>query len=348
MEMKLFDIGEISKREITDEGYLLVSAKVAKVGIQEYGSYEFGDDAPSAAKDRGVVRLLRPEEAVSAADSLATVENKPITDGHPRDFVDATNVRDLQRGFSKPGVEYRDGFVLADLVIQDADLIKRIQQGKDQVSLGYTADIKWDGGDSPYGIHDGIQTNIKVNHIAIVDQGRAGPEVRLDDQKTGDDMAEEKAILDAQKELMDGLKKEVAEYKTKLEDSVKEVEKLRGELDAAKARIETELNDGALDKRVNDRIALVDRARKLHADLDPAGKSDTEIKCLAILHVNDAVDVEGKSNEYIDGMFEAMAASAKDTDAVVKDLQDACGEKKHEDARDKFVKRSREAYKGDK
>jgi len=350
--MKLYDIGEISKREITSEGYLKVSAKVAKIGLQEYASFEFADtSAPESIKravDR-VVRLLRPETEVSAPEALSTIESVPVTDGHPREFVDASNVTKYQRGFSKPGVRYENGFVFADLVIQDADLIKRVQRGTDQVSLGYNSKIKWEAGtDDNYGPYDGIQTQIRVNHIAIVDSGRAGPEVRLDDEQQGDpemaDKKDDKPAMDAV--IVDELKGQVAVLEAKLADSEKAADELRGELDAAKTQIKDELNDKAVDARVNARIALIDKARKLHADVETEGKSDADIKAAAIMHVNDSFDLEGKSDEYLNGVFETLASNHKESDTMAKALEDSA--KPKDDARAKFVARGKVAYKKDR
>jgi hypothetical protein len=345
--MKLFDIGEISKREITPEGYLKVSAKVAKIGLQEYAPIEFvNSNAPEDIKTKsGTIKLLRPENEVSDKEALATIESVPVTDGHPSEFVDASNVTQVQKGFSKPGVKYENGFVFADLIIQDSALIKRVQSGKDQVSLGYRSKIKWGAGvDDNYGAFDGTQTQIRVNHIAIVDSGRAGPEVRLDDETKGaNEMAKEKADKTENTELVDGLKDEIAVLKDKLDAAEKAADKLRGELDAANTKIADELNDAAVDARVNARIELVDRARKLHADLDANGKSDSEIKKEAILKVNDSFDLKDRSDEYIDGVFESLAMSVKDSDAIVKDLKDSSADKP--DARAKFIARSKDAYK---
>jgi hypothetical protein len=349
--MKLYDVGEISKREMTPEGFLKVSAKVAKIGMQDYASIEFADsDAPEdVKKNKSIVRLFRSEDEVSDPASLETIESTPVTDGHPKEFVDAKNVKKYQIGFSKPGVRYENGFVLADLVIQDADVIKRVQSGKDQISLGYNSKIKWQAGtDEHYGPFDGIQTQIRVNHIAIVDSGRAGPEVRLDDeQPEGENMPDktDDKSTDKSVEIVDELKGKVAVLEANLSDAKSEIERLNGALDAATKKIETELNDEALDKKVNERMAFIDRARKLYPDVKTDGKTEAEIKAAAILHINDSFDLEGKSDEYLNGVFETMSATAKETDGVVKDLKDSADIKPSDDARKRFVERGREAHK---
>ena len=64
--------------------------------------------------------------------------------------------------------------LIADIVVYDADVIKEIEEGKREISCGYECD---------YVESDGTycQTNIRGNHVALVDAGRAGHRVRIKD-----------------------------------------------------------------------------------------------------------------------------------------------------------------------
>jgi hypothetical protein len=67
--------------------------------------------------------------------------------------------------------------MVCDLVIYDAGLINKIKHGKREVSCGY--DCKYiDNGDGTYS-----QADIIGNHVAIVDNGRAGKQVAIRDSK---------------------------------------------------------------------------------------------------------------------------------------------------------------------
>jgi hypothetical protein len=106
---------------------------------------------------------------------------KPVTWGHPPVLLDADNTKKFQTGYSGSQVRFNDGFVEVALVVTDKDAIERIKR-KDatEVSAGYKVDYDPTPGITPEGeSYDGIQRNIRVNHIAIVPRGRAGPEVRL-------------------------------------------------------------------------------------------------------------------------------------------------------------------------
>lgn len=165
-----YDFAPITGSETTPEGYLRVWCRAARTGTQLY-----------RRADGSQVREYRPPEEVSNPDSLSTFGMKPATWGHPPVLLDAANTKQFQIGYSGSQVRYNDGFVEVALVVTDRDAIEKIQR-KDatEVSAGYRVDFDPTPGITPEGEeYSGVQRNIRVNHIAIVPRGRAGPEVRL-------------------------------------------------------------------------------------------------------------------------------------------------------------------------
>jgi uncharacterized protein len=165
-----YDFAPISGSETTDEGYLRVWARTARTGTQLY-----------RRADGSEVREYRPPEEVSNPESLASFGMKPATWLHPPTLLDAANTKKFQVGYSGSQVRYNDGFVEVALVITDSDSIEKIKRGDAaEVSAGYRVDYDDTPGITPEGeSYNGVQRNIRVNHIAIVPRGRAGPEVRL-------------------------------------------------------------------------------------------------------------------------------------------------------------------------
>lgn len=165
-----FDFAPITRSKLTDEGYLQVWARAARTGTQVY-----------TKPDGSRTREYRPPEEVSSPESLATFGMKPVTWTHPPERVDSANSSMYRKGFSGSNVRYTDGFVEVALVVEDQETVQKIQANEaTQVSAGYTVDYDPTPGVDPQGQpYDGVQRNIKVNHIAIVPKGRAGPEVRL-------------------------------------------------------------------------------------------------------------------------------------------------------------------------
>lgn len=165
-----YDFAPITGSETTPEGYLRVWCRAARAGTQLY-----------RRADGSQVREYRPPEEVSNPDSLSTFGMKPATWGHPPVLLDSANTKKFQVGYSGSQVRYNDGFVEVALVVTDDEAIEKIKR-KDasEVSAGYKVDFDPTPGVTPEGEeYAGVQRNIRVNHIAIVPRGRAGPEVRL-------------------------------------------------------------------------------------------------------------------------------------------------------------------------
>lgn len=165
-----YDFAPITGSETTEEGYLRVWCRAARTGTQLY-----------RRADGSQVREYRPPEEVSNPDSLSTFGMKPVTWGHPPVLLDSANTKQYQVGYSGSQVRYNDGFVEVALVLTDRDQIEKVKR-KDatEVSAGYKVDFEPTPGITPEGEeYAGVQRNIRVNHIAIVPRGRAGPEVRL-------------------------------------------------------------------------------------------------------------------------------------------------------------------------
>lgn len=153
----------------TPEGYLICTdAILARTGKQSYTKDELFQDG-----DNTEVNVDRPYDEVMNAKTIASFENKPITFDHPDEDVNVGNykdyaigyVRDVHQGKTDKG----EDVILGNLVITDQDAINAIEQGDHtDLSCGYDCDIR-DDGNGNYS-----QTNIRGNHLALCEQGRAG------------------------------------------------------------------------------------------------------------------------------------------------------------------------------
>lgn len=165
----------------TPEGYLICTdAILARTGKQSYTKDELFQDG-----DDTEVNVDRPYDEVMNAKTIASFENKPITFDHPDEDVNVGNykdyaigyVRDVRQGKTDKG----EDVILGNLVITDQDAINAIEQGDHtDLSCGYDCDIK-DDGNGNYS-----QTNIRGNHLALCEQGRAGI-AHIVDSKIEDD-----------------------------------------------------------------------------------------------------------------------------------------------------------------
>ena len=172
----------ISRRE--PEGYLLcLNVPVARTGTQEYLPEELGltgNEQLSVSAENKLIPVFRPEEEVFSPETVASFEGMPVTNDHPPEGVDVSNIRALQKGHAhnvRRGSGEESDLLLADLIITDPALITAIlEEGKREISCGYTYELCRENGQY-------IQRKIRGNHVAVVDAGRAGSRVSIKDRK---------------------------------------------------------------------------------------------------------------------------------------------------------------------
>lgn len=378
MPVNFTDLGKVSSRKTTPEGFLTVVADFARPGIQNYYAMEIPkDQLPREFQDDPYrqIRILRPESEVFDPASMQSFARKSVTDNHPPKFIDLENWKDHQIGMTDSGIKEQNKKLRVGLTIQDSEAIKAVHEGKDQLSAGYDAELIWDSGVDPvHGAYDAKQTQIRGNHIAIVDMARGGPAIRINDSwpdatppKTGDtepmadtlqsrtiggisvDFSDQGAqVIDAMVKDLDQVRGQVKELKTQLADAEKQRDELQGQLDAEK---KNQITDEQIETRVTERMDLVDQARKLHPELDPKGKSLTKIKAETIQHVDQSFVLDGKSEAYVDGIFDTLYARREDTStATMRTATSGAGQGTQDSpavtAREAFLKRSKDAWKG--
>lgn len=164
----------ISVRE--PEGYLLcLNVPVARTGTQEYLPEELGIPPLEYGK---MIPVYRPEEEVFSPECMASFEGMPVTNDHPDEGVSVDNWRKLGMGEVhniRRGTGEESDLLLADLIIKDRRLIDLIvNEGKREISCGYTYELCEE--DGKY-----VQRQIRGNHVAVVDAGRAGHRVCIKD-----------------------------------------------------------------------------------------------------------------------------------------------------------------------
>lgn len=162
----------------TPEGYLICTdAILARTGKQTYRRDEIFHDS-----DDTEVEVDRTAEEVFSPQTLASFENKPITVEHPDEDVNSENYKDYAVGFVRDvhqGKADGQDVILGTLVIQDAQTIEEIENGEHvELSCGYDCDI--DDSENPQ------QRNIRGNHVALCECGRAGNARIVDSQKVKD------------------------------------------------------------------------------------------------------------------------------------------------------------------
>ena len=306
----------------TPEGYLTGRIRVTCAGVFRY----LGEDGKT------IVRVLRPESEVGAPESVVTANSKPVTLQHPKDMVNAGNVKKYEVGFTGTDAEF-DGIDLwITVTITDPKAIEAIEKGEvAAVSMGYDVQSvevnadplnNWRGTEYTH-----IQHGIRYNHLALVYAGRAGESVEIavgdsfeifKTNKTGytpaKDSAMKKIIIDgAVYECDEAVAAKVAGLEKQLADTAAdhkaELDKVTAERDAAQAEVKT-LKESAKDEAeiarlVDEKIKLVDTAKKYGCEVK-AEDSAIDIKKAVISKAfGDKMDLKEKSAEYVSVAFDS-------------------------------------------
>src|SRR5208283_4651785 len=180
--LRFYTVEALSEnRELTPEGYLLCyDACLARIGTYTYKADEIPMVEPD---DNGIVTVLRHPEDVFKEEAIASFVGKSVTNNHPSEGEDVTpdNWRALEVGIildPRRGTGDKKDFLVADLLIKDKQAIELVQSGKTQLSCGYDAEYLQ--------LKKGLakQYGIIGNHVAIVENGRAGPKCSILDEDT--------------------------------------------------------------------------------------------------------------------------------------------------------------------
>jgi hypothetical protein len=171
-----YALSHVDAVEPTHSGALRLSATPTSVGVFSY-----------TRPDGSIVRELRHPDDVFAAESLASLEDAPVTIKHPPK-VTPTSYSTHSVGHVRAGTVRADagaGVVRSGIVLarQDAVALAAAHGSKVQLSAGY--DCQWLDTPGTWNgqAYDRRQVNIVYNHVAILPPGtpgRAGAVCRLD------------------------------------------------------------------------------------------------------------------------------------------------------------------------
>lgn len=310
MTVQRFDYSEFTATK-TDEGFLVDSPIVARIGIQEY-----------RRADGSIRRELRLPEEVFHPDALASMKAKPITVDHPGSGrVDSKTAHRVTVGTILDGGKKDGDNVRTDIVIHSPDAIG----DRRELSLGYQATLDETPGEWNGQKYDAIQRGIKVNHLSVVKRGRAGAVARLNlDSNEEEFFNQEQKTMTVKVKLDNGieydaapevsvelnkLRADVAGVTAKL-DAIPKLEAardtLQAKVDAHEAALKAATEKGRADALA--RIKLETTAEKLK--VDHKDKTDRQIKEAVILSFRKDAVLTEKSDVYIDAAFDMAVEAA--------------------------------------
>lgn len=335
-EVQRWDFSRLNSAKVTrtSQQFARVPANLTRTGVFTYTN-----------ADGTTRRELRLPEEVFAQDSLDSMRDAPLVWLHPA-MVNPQNIKEHEIGHVS-GTPKQDGqFVSGEVLIKRADGLAKVDSGEGlELSCGYKCHTEVRSGTYQGEKFDCIQRGIVYNHVGMGPKGwgRAGGDValRLDGLcATIDLSAETPESRDDSQEVIEPMPMKIrfdgAEFEfgseahvnamqakldgqaTALKTATSERDGLQAKLDSATADIIkltadlTAANDPArIDAAVENRVKLVVSAAKvLGADARFDGKTEREVKAAVIAKVKPAIKLDGKSDAYVDGMFDSCLDGA--------------------------------------
>lgn len=204
---------------------------ISKVGVFPYMGRSISDEC----EPDKVYYVFR------SADTLS--QSVPTWDNPPKPFINDHEM--LGEGFSKiddrpvQGVIHNPVFendtLYADISVYSESLKDKIANGKKELSLGYFCKYRKEKGVYKGQAYDFVQEDMVGNHIALVDNGRCGSDVKVFDSKCTMD------ALDIEQEIIEQLqtqKDSAMITTTETKDSEMEKEEIKKEVEVKDEELE--------------------------------------------------------------------------------------------------------------
>ena len=166
-------------RKIDENGYLLVENNpLTKEGVFPYSGAQIGLEPP----DR-IFKVYRPAEELQKPETLKSFELVPFINEHAMlgDYGVPAESKGVL-GVVGQNVKFNAPYLTADIKIFGNKMKDLLERGKNNISAGYSFDLDNTSGNFNGENYDCIQRNIRCNHIALVQEGRCGKDVRVLDK----------------------------------------------------------------------------------------------------------------------------------------------------------------------
>lgn len=327
-----------SKRSRTEHGYMLVKdCAISRAGVTEYAAANFQPRMYNDRDPNSVIRVYRSEATL--AESAPLWQGSPAANDHPKEWLNTDNTKQYQVG-SVVGMPYMQGPLLkADLLFTDPRTIAEIEAGKDELSNGYYSGYDFTPGVSPTGeVYDCEQLKLRPNHVAVVAAGRCGSICRVSDSadllpvkenppmgtvtvngvtyEATEQLAQVIAGLQSQlNELLAKVANSGAEAQVAVAAAQQEAEAAAAQVVGLSAQLEAATAPDAVDAMVEERMEVLDHARKIIPNLDAKGKTNADIRAEVVKAK--CPDVKNLDNaDYVQARFDALSAAPATRDSL--------------------------------
>lgn len=314
--------------KIVDENgfWIIKKNPISKEGVFPYLGHTISADC----EPNKVYKVYRSGKTLK--ESVPTWDNppKPFIEDHEMlgEGFTAVDDRHVQGVISNP--VYEDGVLYADIAVYSESLKEAIENGKKELSLGYFCKYKKESGTFDGEEYDYVQEDMVGNHIALVDAGRCGSDVKVFDSRCtmdrldlGIDEGENlplkknaesgiiestKGLTETKDETMANIRKKIQAILAKDSDDTEKVDELTELVEkTAKDEAEKEEEKKALDKCGKDE----DDSEKEKKAEDKCGKDEDDSEEEKETEDEDESEKEKKETEDEDALADIKAMIAE-------------------------------------
>ena len=170
----------MDKRDYDINGWFEVQDNpVSKVGVFSYR----GSQLKGAPDPDKTYNVLRPADELGSDETIDSFKLNPWINDHLMLGAEEEGLTPAEQkgvgGVTGEKVYFKDGTLYANLKLFSQSMADAIKHGKRELSLGYRCDYDWTPGVFEGQPYDCIQRQIRGNHLALVKEGRMGPEVAV-------------------------------------------------------------------------------------------------------------------------------------------------------------------------
>ncbi|MGB5115732.1 MAG: DUF2213 domain-containing protein [Providencia rettgeri] len=168
----------MTKRTYDNNGWLEVKDNpISKVGVFDYLGAEIGAPIPDK-----IYRVLRPPEELASEETINSFKLTPFIIEHEMlgKYATPAEKKGIQ-GVIGENVYFDPPYLRANIKIFSDVALSNIDSGKIDLSPGYRSKYEFTSGIYEGQHYDVIQRHLRGNHLALVDEGRTGPDVAVQD-----------------------------------------------------------------------------------------------------------------------------------------------------------------------
>ncbi len=233
-----------SQRRIDAQGFMHIEAcNISKNTVNPYYGSEIPNWRALGLDAKRIYQVLRP--AAELEKAAPTFNNLPLLDGHKEvaaDELDDPNLKNYVVGSTGTDAVFDGQYLKNSIVVWTAGAIDGVSTGEQhELSCAYRYDYVPTPGNFQGMIYDGYMTNIVGNHVALVEEGRAGHDVVVADSAMDEGMEDIDTAEKALGILTDLIEKEATAEKHK--ETPEQVTALRAAVAAIKRFITSEVEE---------------------------------------------------------------------------------------------------------